>query len=490
MVGAVSSKARAVPLLVAVGMILATAGIARAASWSIQERVPSHVGNLSAISCPSSTACTAVGEFYTATAMRWDGRRWAVQNVPKAPGDQDFSAFGLSCPSVNACMVVGYYEKSVLTGSTAYAERWNGARWLPQPIPRLPFDDPFPSLATVSCSSARACTAVGAILTSITSIPVQAVAERWNGTTWTMQTMPAVPGARNVEFNGVSCASSSSCIAVGVLATENGLHPVAADWDGTGWSVQTMSEIPGTTDEPLSVSCISNTACMAVGDYGPGDGFPQHTLAEWWNGTSWTIESTPNPAGNNQLKGVSCVSAEACTAVGSAVNVSAYSTLAEHWDGTSWTIEPTPSPPGTGSWLTTVSCPSSLLCLAGGLPGGTSSTPLVEQWGNTAPQLPPAPAPAPATATLSGIPSRCVRGSVVIHVNGAEISTVAWRLNSRKVRGHSVRRGSRYSASIRLSPGPHKLTVEVRFKSSSQTPRRTFHRAMFGCRTGPPEFTG
>ena len=69
------------------------------------------------------------------------------------------------------------------------------------------------------------------------------------------------------------------------------------------------------------VSCTSATACTAVGDYVNRDG-TQVTLAERWNGTSWTIQSTPNPTGAQYagwtatLQGVSCTSATACTAVG------------------------------------------------------------------------------------------------------------------------------------------------------------------------------
>ena len=64
------------------------------------------------------------------------------------------------------------------------------------------------------------------------------------------------------------------------------------------------------------VSCSSAKACTAVGTY--GDGARESTLAERWNGTKWALQTTPNPsdAGASHLKGVSCSSATACTAVG------------------------------------------------------------------------------------------------------------------------------------------------------------------------------
>ncbi|MGD0085295.1 MAG: hypothetical protein ABSD78_19215 [Acidimicrobiales bacterium] len=69
------------------------------------------------------------------------------------------------------------------------------------------------------------------------------------------------------------------------------------------------------------VSCTSATACTAVGDsYNSAD--IDVTLAEAWNGTKWAVEPTPNPTGaeNSGLSAVSCISATACTAVGTYVN--------------------------------------------------------------------------------------------------------------------------------------------------------------------------
>jgi hypothetical protein len=50
-------------------------------------------------------------------------------------------------------------------------------------------------------------------------------------------------------------------------------------------------------------------------------------LAEQWNGSAWTIQSTPNPTGSNQneLYAVSCASSTTCTAVGAGI----FGTLAE-----------------------------------------------------------------------------------------------------------------------------------------------------------------
>jgi hypothetical protein len=62
-----------------------------------------------------------------------------------------------------------------------------------------------------------------------------------------------------------------------------------------------------------AVSCVSATACTAVGTFNPS----QETLVESWNGTAWSAVPTPNKAANsNYLNAVSRVQATACNAVG------------------------------------------------------------------------------------------------------------------------------------------------------------------------------
>jgi hypothetical protein len=66
------------------------------------------------------------------------------------------------------------------------------------------------------------------------------------------------------------------------------------------------------------------TVCTAVGSRtsSTANGTFGAMLAELWNGSSWSIQSTPNPIGYSAaastipLSGVACASATACTAAG------------------------------------------------------------------------------------------------------------------------------------------------------------------------------
>lgn len=69
------------------------------------------------------------------------------------------------------------------------------------------------------------------------------------------------------------------------------------------------------------------------------------SLIEQWGGTSWKIVANPNPGSSyNSLNGVTALSATSVWAVGYANNRSGNpATLIEQWDGTSWTIVSSPN---------------------------------------------------------------------------------------------------------------------------------------------------
>src|SRR5437899_949601 len=63
------------------------------------------------------------------------------------------------------------------------------------------------------------------------------------------------------------------------------------------------------------------------------------TLIEHWDGSQWTMVSSPNPGSvRDELYGVAAISANDVWAVGDSFNGgnSNNLTLIEHWDGTSW----------------------------------------------------------------------------------------------------------------------------------------------------------
>jgi|SRR5665213_1027371 len=291
--------------------------------------------------------------------------KWSIEATPEVLKPQG-SLLADACASPSWCVAVGYHPNSSGTHKTL-AEVWNGTSWTVQTTPN-PSGAISSNLSAVSCSSATACTAVGAYENNSGTFVM--LAEVWNGTSWTMQTTPNPSGATGSNLNAVSCSSATACTAVGYYYSSSGQVTLAERWNGTSWTVQTTPNPSGATYIGLyGVSCSSATACTAVGSYKNSSG-TLVTLAEVWNGTSWTMQTTPNPSGAiiSDLNAVSCSSATACTAVGSSgIGSSQVTTLAEVWNGTSWTVQTTPNPSGaTYSDLNAVSCSSATACTAVG----------------------------------------------------------------------------------------------------------------------------
>ncbi len=165
-------------------------------------------------------------------------------------------------------------------------------------------------------------------------------------------------------------------MATGDYDNSSGVRLTLAEaWNGTSWSIKTTPNRTGATGNILlGVSCTSSIACTAVGGDFPSSG-PQETLVEKYSETGWTIQTSQNPIRSEAsvLHGVSCISETECTAVGDYVNAGVNVTMAEaeRWtsisSGKTWTLQSVPNPAeATFSALWSVACSSSTVCAAPG----------------------------------------------------------------------------------------------------------------------------
>ena len=252
-------------------------------------------------------------------------------------------------------------DASTATGVTrTLVEVWNGVDWS-----TVPSADPSPSvddvLYGVSCPSSTSCMAVGS--TTDAGGYLQTLAEYWDGSVWSIVGTPDTGAGVPNSLGGVSCASATSCVAVGSAATTTGSVTVVESWNGSAWSLTPSPDVPGTQTNSLSgVSCPTQSECTAVG-YDVDASGSEQTLVEAWNGSSWVVVSSPDTTStsSNALNGVSCTSVSACTAVGTAYSDTgtADQTLVEAWNGSSWAIVASPDPTDADDELQGVSCTSS-----------------------------------------------------------------------------------------------------------------------------------
>jgi hypothetical protein len=434
-------------------------------AWQTQV-TPSPAGaggsQLTGLSCEGPYACTAVGYYLDPAgvvvplAERWNGASWRIQAVPRPAAATASGLFAISCHSALACTAVGSYNVS--TGQALpLAEIWNGKSWHAEATPS-PAGAAATELGGVSCAAARACIAVGAWQGS--SGALMTVAEVWNGVGWHIQHTPGVSGATSTEFTGVSCAAAYACTASGYFANSTGADVVLAErWNGSGWQVQPTPTPAGVTASELGgVSCPSLRACTAAGTYVTGSG-ARGTVAEAWNGSAWTIQATPNPAGStvNQLDGVSCPSVSTCVSAGSKEGSSGFDVpLGEGWNGTRWSLQASASPTGARiSALAGVSCASATVCTAVGSFQKTPETnaTLAEGWNGTKWSIQPTPNPAGSIYTgLQAVscpaPSACIAvGSYLDHPNRPTFALAeAWNGTNWSIQSMPTPAGSQYTS--------------------------------------------
>jgi len=479
-------------------MVIAPGGAAIAASakWTIQAspNVTVPGGQIESVSCASADACTAVGNYLStsgitdALAETWNGKAWHKEAIPEPPGDTvpavDPDLTGASCPSAGFCEAVGGYQSG--TTGIILAETWDGTSWALQSVP-APAGSTSATLHQVSCTSATFCEAVGSEATA--SAAAAPFAEIWNGTAWTPQSAPSPAGATIAILGSVSCASATFCEAEGGGSTpfadawdgtswqlqslpagvtlgplscpsadfcESVSGSAAAVWNGTTWTAQTVPALTGYVTGLSAVSCISAMFCEAVGSYSNGSG-PYYALAAVWDGTAWTLQSAPSPAGAYQtsLNGVSCA-AGVCAAVGNYVQTaqSQPAALAEGWNGSSWTIQhPVRPAEAVANSLNAVSCTSAKFCEAVGTATDSSGNAisLAERWNGSAWKIQATPDPAEAAsgarAYMDGVSCVSAKFCEAVGYSSANPGAAAWVWNGTSWTAQTIA-GSSYLASV------------------------------------------
>jgi hypothetical protein len=213
-----------------------TARRTRAGGWVTQAASGPHgarVAYYSGVSCASAARCTAVGAFLTRAgagatlAGQWTPAGWRHVPTPTPLGATSVQLTGVSCPSPSFCTAVGYFDTAGI--DVMLAERWDGTRWVIGRA-RYPPGARAVRFADVSCPSPQSCTAVG-FLNDIEGLDTP-LAEHWTRRGWTVQTTPGIGSTAapaDAELDGVSCWAPVRCIASGDVNPLNGIGGVLAE---------------------------------------------------------------------------------------------------------------------------------------------------------------------------------------------------------------------------------------------------------------------
>ena len=213
------------------------------------------------------------------------------------------------------------------------------------PVPKAPIQTPSPAaayaaalpdrpaalpdpaaLAGVSCPSTSYCVAVGKHLAA-GGRSWSGLSEVWDGTRWTARSVPGRRAGGQVTAPGeVSCGAQGACLLVGEhyqRAVEPALLAESAAGlrpaGGPGWAISQWRDPRGARMSWLGdVSCPAAGWCMAVGAVSASGFSAERDFAERWTPAGWRALAPPAPrhARWSELGALSCFAVSHCVAVG------------------------------------------------------------------------------------------------------------------------------------------------------------------------------
>ncbi len=368
----------------------------------------------SSVSCASRSSCMALGvaagiswepgkeptfaEEERLFANHWDGDSWTEEDLPSGYSEEYLS--DLDCPTVQMCVVVGNAQPPGITVNgfvRPIIDIWGGSSWERASGAMSLVKDGelthWPN--SVSCASAKDCTAVGFRRESQNILRPWAI--HLSHGKWSQVTPPhPVAGAETSQLWSVSCLDNGECLATGRYLDEitNTWMPLVETYDGSNWEV---ADAPDFSVGPLpgDLSCsgpdLARATCAALPEE---DG----TERVWWlqNG-EWREEALPTLPGQQRTiwYAVDCSTPTRCRAAGIGFGGQVTRGVIASWNGSKWSSEATadPSPAEEPSEFFDVSCPSSWCAAAGvvlvpGPPYGGARTlaeirdvgPIAETW--------------------------------------------------------------------------------------------------------------
>jgi hypothetical protein len=257
-------------------------------------------------------------------AEHWDGVQWSIVPIP---GVRFGDLLGVAAVASNDVWAVGD------TGANPLTMHWDGTAWsfVPSPNPSTQGSGLW-SVAAVATND------IWAAGYAFNGPNQRSLIEHWDGAAWKVVTNPS-PGLAEDVLSGIAVAGPSDVWAVGA---SDGRSPYVEHWDGATWGL-VKAPAQGSNATLFGVMAIASGDVWAVGDYG-GTRAVQ-TLTEHWDGTRWHVSFSPNfGRANSFLRGVAAVSSADVWAVGNGIDSHFVDhTLIEQWDGTAWSLVSSPN---------------------------------------------------------------------------------------------------------------------------------------------------
>ena len=312
---------------------------------------------------------------------------WSIipsANIKNTPYGEALTA--TATVSANDVWSVGFYTST--SGFQTLTEHWNGSKWSIVASPNVGSGENY--LSGVAAISSNDVWAVGNYVDS--KGISYTLAEHWDGTHWSVVKTPNPVNSGYSDLLAVTEIASNNVWAVGFYQPSTGNTALIEHWNGTKWSISSSPFI-GAILKSVSASTANDvwTVGESYGSFGK-----LMTLIEHWNGSQWSIVSSPNNGRKNYLNGVTALSAKNAWAVGIYVNNNTNQTSIEHWNGTNWSIVASPNVgPYDNGLLSVAAVSSSNIWAVGNYVTNTTNhtQALTEQWNGSSWQVVATPKP-------------------------------------------------------------------------------------------------
>jgi hypothetical protein len=322
-------------------------------SWKVVNSPSISFGpnKLHSVAVVSSNDAWAVGY---GLIEHWDGANWNL--VPSAPGGNPADFRSVTAVASNDVWAVGRRLEGDPSWNRPLVEHWDGSSWTVVPSPSG--SGVTSQLLGVAAVSANDIWAVGDASAPAPTY-VQTLIEHWDGSSWTIIPSPNVSDSSQNTLTSVAVVSANDIWAVGYFLQSN-WRTLTMHWDGSTWSTVPSPNIGPYGNWLFGVAARASNDVWAVGTANNGG----QTLILHWDGTSWSVVPSPTiPDWTNVLQSVTIVSADDVWAVGPATSteyisdgdpITSSQTLIEHWDGTAWSIVSSPNPGDSNNYYGTI----------------------------------------------------------------------------------------------------------------------------------------
>ena len=275
----------------------------------------------------SRSDCWAVGCYYNGSNYQtliehYDGGTWSIVSSPSAVGPNSTAESNqlqaVTCNGLSDCWAVGFVTAAagpfVGVGQPLIVH-YDGTSWSLVSSPTVASE--AAGFQAVTCVSSSDCWAAGYTLNGLT---YQTLIEHYDGSTWSIAVSPNSINQENLLY-GVTCSDAMECWAVGYSYTQDKqpYQTLIERYEGTSWSIVTSPNASTLEGDFLqAATCSGPNDCWAVGYYVNDANTNVFSLTEHYDGTAWTLVDTPNPSNRftSDFQAMSCLSAGNCWAIG------------------------------------------------------------------------------------------------------------------------------------------------------------------------------